>query len=176
MKAIKFITENDLITFFENFVASAFLQVVTLTNPKTNKKSRVTNLPTPFAILQHVKNFNARIGYNYEDNVNAQAEREGLNPEFVAQEHKWAEHVKGTVFCRKRDKGGRYVAYVQQRVDDSEYFADGDKVNIADLSEYMPPKSDYKNQPTKKKVPVQLVKVENILSFVHGETTYYVVR
>ena len=124
-----------------------------------------------------MKNFNAQVGYKYEKQVNDKASNEGLNPEFVAQAHKWAEHVKGAMFCRKRDGGGAYVAYAQKRIDDSDYFADG--VMIADvktLAEYMPEKKPYANQPAEDKVFVQMLKIENVVSFTFDETIHYVVH
>ena len=173
---VRFITESQLLAFFMQFIGSAFLQINSLTFPRVNKSSRITGEPTPFAVLSHAKNFNAQIGYEYEKRVNTQCEREGLDPKFVAQAHPWAEHMEGAVFCRKRDGQGRYVAYIQQRIDADDYFMDGENVEISTLSEFLPPKRNYDSQPTEKKVPVQFVKVENIMSFTHGKTDYFVIR
>ena len=175
--SIAFVTENEMINFFKTLIGSAMIQLVTLTEVPLLKKSRETLVATPFNLLQHIKNFNMQVGYNYEKQVNDKAESEGLNPEFVAEKHKWAEHVEGAIFCRRRDKGGAYIAYAQKRVDDSEYFADGDRVKVGDLSEYLKNKpTNYENQPAEDKVRVQMVKAENVLSFTFGGVQHYVVR
>lgn len=175
--SIAFVTENEMINFFKQFVGSALMQIVTLTEVGLLKKSRETSEPTPFNVLQHIKNFNLQVGYNYEKQVNDKAESEGFDPDFVAEQHKWAEHVEGALFCRRKDKGGAYIAYAQKRVDDSEYFADGQRVKIGNLEEYLKNKpTNYTNQPAENKVRVQMVKAENILSYTFNGIQHYVIR
>jgi len=176
MKNTQFISESEAIKFLEQFVGASAIQLFTLTEPDTLVKSRVTKEPTPFDKLQHMKNFNANIGYKYEDRVNNQIKRESKEIEFFAKNHKWAMHVKGAIMTDKKTQSKFYCAYIQKRVDESEYYADGKSVNISEYSEYLQKKSNYSSQPTEEKIIVQMVKVENLIGFTHAETKHYIIH
>lgn len=71
------------------------------------------------------------IGFRYENSVNRQRDREGTDPNFVAQRRKWGKHVPGTPLVEH--KGGVYLETKVERELEQRYEVDGVPVSAEEI-------------------------------------------
>jgi len=170
---------------------SAFAQAISETEPKLNKKSRVTGQPLPFAKVINCRDLNIQLGYDYEGQVIARAEKEGIDAsDFEAQEHAWARRVTGNLSRIKSydvpvnadgsidwanvDSSKLYMPYKVMSIREQSYFADGQRIAKDILTDFFPPKDDYSSQPQDNKVRVQYMKLSSVKEFKFGGVEYVI--
>ena len=168
---------------------STFVSCLTRTEPKATKKSRTDK--TPFVDkypsgVYRVAYGQFQLGCNYEDNVNAQRERED-HPE--AGEFKadllWGGKGKavGRILIVHTEKPGFYVRMRPQaneigcplKIEDRYETGNGrilDEVEVERLKiEYLPPVSKSKKQEVEKEIPYRVYKLSNITAMrIDGNT------
>lgn len=170
---------------------SAFAQAMSITEPKLNKKSRTTGLPLPYSKVLNCRDLNIQLGYDYEGQVNRNAEKEGLEADFVAQEHAWARRVAGNLSRHKDytmplladgsidwanvDTDRLYMPYKVQSIREQSYIADGKVIAKDILEDFFPPKGNYESQPADKKVPVQYMKLASVKEFKWNGIEYEII-
>jgi hypothetical protein len=86
-------TKQELAGFLVDRKGAEFATICTMTEPKCLKKNRNTGLPNEFGTVTKVSRINGIIGFRYEQSVNNQRDREGLEADFEASERRWGEHV-----------------------------------------------------------------------------------
>ena len=188
-----FLTKKQFAEMLNEFKGSAFAQVQCVTEPKLNKYHRETKEPIPFKKVLNCRSLNIQLGYDYERQVSNREIKEGAeNPTFEAQEHAWACRISKTLAINKKlaselAKGiaeislddlhadDLYVPYVKIRVDYQKYIADGVEIKKEELLPFLPPKSNYDNQPIENKVRVEYMKLSSIKVFVIDNTEYHIV-
>jgi len=182
----KFISLSQFAYLLSTITGSSFAQAISETEPKLNKKSRVTGLPIPFAKVVNCRNLNLQLNYNYENQVNNKSLKEGIEPEFEATAHAWAKRVSGALASHKDyntigldilslDVTKLYMPYVKNRVDSQTFIADGKEIAKDILNDFFPPKGNYENQPQEKKVLVEYMKLTSIKEFSYNGTEYKIV-
>ena len=185
----EFLTLSQFAELLANINLSTFAQVESVTEPKLNKKNRVTGEPLPFAKVLNCRDLNVQLNYNYERQVTKRDEKETGEPSnFEAQEHSWAKRVKGSLACHKNlaidivnidfnniDTSMLYMPYVKVRVDGQKYIADGKEIAKSLLLPFMPPKDDYSSQPQDNKVRVEYMKLSSIKTFICDATEYQII-
>ena len=182
------ITLSQFAEMLSNILKSTFLQAVSVTEPKLNKKDRETKAPLPFKTVLHSRNINLQLGYNLDKQVTDRATKEGIeDADFEAQEHKWARRVKGQLARHKAyeiaedmavadmDTTKLYMPYVVVRIDENKYIGDGKEIAKAVIEPFFPPASDYENQPQENKVRVQYMKLSSVKWFKLNGVEYHIV-
>jgi hypothetical protein len=186
----KFITIAQFALMLSEINISTFAQALSQTEPKLNKKSRVTGEPLPFNKVLNCRNINLQLNYDYEAQVIRRDEKQnaGEPSNFEAQEHTWARKVKGALARHKDyaidmlnidfnslDTTKLYMPYVKLRIDSQMYIADGKPIDKEALINFMPPASNYDNQPAEKKVVVEYMKLASIKEFTLSGVDYQII-
>ena len=98
----------------------------TLTRPALTKKNRTTKEPTNF-VVEIRSRFTASLGVNYENEVNAVREAQGLARDFEAQKPSGKHYVNGTNWLMEADKtpGKFYAALSRFEGRETTYLVDG---------------------------------------------------
>ena len=98
----------------------------TLTRPALTKKNRTTKEPTNF-VVEIKSRFTASLGVNYENEVNAVREAQGLARDFEAQKPSGKHYVNGTNWLMEADKtpGKFYAALSRFEGRETTYLIDG---------------------------------------------------
>ena len=98
----------------------------TLTRPALTKKNRTTKEPTNF-VVEIRSRFTASLGVNYENEVNAVREAQGLARDFEAQKPSGKHYVNGTNWLMEADKtpGRFYAALSRFEGRETTYLVDG---------------------------------------------------
>jgi hypothetical protein len=182
-----FITLAQFAELISNITGSAFADCESVTEPKLNKKDRISGAILPFNKVLNCRLLNIQLGYNYEKQVNDKAEKQGIDANFEAQEHVWARRIKGalarhksyevpeTLDFTKVDTNKLYMAYKVQSIRQQSYIADGQQIAKSILTNFFPPKDDYSAQPQDDKVKVQYMKLSSVKSFIFGGTEFIIV-
>jgi hypothetical protein len=188
----KFITKIEFAKMLAiEILNSAFAQVVSETEPKLNKKNRVTGQPLPFAKVTNNRDLNIQLGYDYDAQVIAKAEKEGIDAsDFQSQEHSWARRVAGnlarhmaydvpknadgSIDWANVDSSKLYMPYKVMSIREQSYFADGQRIAKEILTDFFPPKDNYSSQPAEAKVPVQYMKMSSVKEFKFGGVEYVI--
>lgn len=172
-------------------INSAFAQAMSETSPKLNKKSRTTGAPLPFQSVLNLRDLNIQLGYDYEGQVIAKAEKEGIDASaFEAKEHTWARRVTGNLSRHKDyevpmtesgqidweniDTTRLYMPYKVMSIREQSYFADGKRIDKDVLTDYFPPKDNYESQPQEDKVRVQYMKLSSVKEFKWNNTEFVI--
>lgn len=186
-----FVTSLEFAKLLANeIINSAFAQAMSETSPKLNKKSRTTGAPLPFQSVLNLRDLNIQLGYDYEGQVNAKAEKEGIEANFEAKEHAWARRVAGNLARHKDyevpmtengeidwanvDTTRLYMPYKVMSVRSQSYFADGQRIEKDVLTDYFPPKDNYESQPQEDKVRVQYMKLSSVKEFKWNNTEFVI--
>ena len=128
------------------FVSAEFIQDDSITEPKLNKKSRVTGLPCPFATVKKFTTARCALKVIYENAVNNAQERAGEDRDFEAKELPWGEWITFENGKRSKilikHKGAFYIRTTYTNpteIPEVSYMADGKVVSKSDLAPYLPP-------------------------------------
>lgn len=180
------ITESELVSMLTEHKGASFVSVTTSTEPKLNKRHRVTRELLPFRSVRRVAIRQGMLGASYENAVNNRREREGNSEEFRA-EAMWngaGEHVSPCVI-RHRSTGKLYMVLYPRQVgpegsvvvSEDVWMADGHRVSLDTLRGFLPPVHEgAPRQETERPVAWRVIAVENINAItMHGET-YTVTR
>lgn len=112
---------------------------------------------------------NGMVNWKYENAVNNQRGREGLEKDFVAFPRKWGQRVEGTPFVEHKDK-----EYLELKVQNSlghEYLdSDGNVLDRAAVEQYLRPKGASR-QGVEREVILRDYSLENLRAVnMRGET------
>lgn len=181
----KFLTIQQFAQLLTSYNGSKFAQAQSVTEPKLNKKNRLTGEPMPFKTVLNARNINIQLNYDYEGQINRREIKEGAEvAEFSATEHAWAKHFQGALAVHKSelatdilslDLTKCYMPYVKMRIDSQKYIADGQEISKDILLPFMPQKDDYSNQGIENKVRVEYMKLTSIKTFVCDGVEYQIV-
>jgi hypothetical protein len=126
---------------------------------------RKTNNPF-IGRVKKVSRVNGMVGWNYQNSVNNQREREGNEEEFVAHPRKWGERVQGTPFVTH--KGQVYLELKVQNVQGTTYFLDNRPATDAEIEAiqaFMPKRAGSGRQQVDKAVILRDYKMSSIKAF-----------
>lgn len=126
----------------------------------TEPDMRKTGNPYYGRVMKHCT-MNGLIGFDYENAVNNQAKREGLDAEREAHPRKWGELTPDRLFVTH--KGAYYLQMKVQTASDPVYFMDGKEIAVDILKPFMPVKKASSTQAgLEKEIIVRDVKLENV--------------
>jgi hypothetical protein len=136
------ITPQELLHRLEGIKGSKIITVVMETEVKLLKKDQDTKEPCPYENVLKKTRCKIMIGTNYEDGQNRILEKEGLEPNFVAQSHSYADtnHEDKPVIAKHRTRDQWYMNARVTEVYETEYTADGKPVTRDELRRFEPKK------------------------------------
>lgn len=179
----KLITQSEFAKMLMAITLSSFADVQSETEPKLLKKDRETKMPIPFKQVLNHRILNIQLNYNYDKQVNDKAEKEGLRREFEAKEHTWAKRIAGALAGKKDydfdvnniDTSKCYMAYKIQTIRAQSFIADGKEIAKDLLTNFLPPKRNYDNQPAEQKTAIQYMKLSSVKEFVFAGDQYRII-
>ena len=159
----------DLLLNWKHGAQPASIQYVT--TPKLTKEGK-----TLFGEVTKVANIGAMIGYNYENAVNNQREREENFQKFMS-EPLWRGKGKrlSPALSTHIEKGELYLTYKKQQTFRSFHFDTAlNIISNASLKDYFP-KTNYVKQDVDKPVYHREIKLANVRKVKFKRTTYILV-
>ena len=172
MRTTKKITKEQLIEMLLNWkhgAQPASLQYVT--KPKLNKEGKVK-----FGDVTKIANIGIMLGYNYQNSVNNQREREGELKNFMAQSL-WSGRGKrlSTALATHIEKETYYMSYKSQQTFKSYHFDTAlNFIPVAMLKPFFP-KSNFNSQGTEKAIYHREIGIDNIRRLKFKKTTYEII-
>ena len=169
------ITPLELKERFEQVKGVKIVTVVMNTEVKLLKKDRNTKEPCPFVGIRKRTRCKVLVGTDYDAGVNRIREKEGVEPDFVAQPHAWADRTEKPVISTN-EKGDQF--YLNLRVQDTyetEYLdGNGNPIDKESLEPFRPKRSKIKSQGTEQELTWRMPKIYpecSIESYVSDSVT-----
>ena len=182
---MEFRTSKELADNLKSFKGSSMCSMELTTIVKANKKGRESgSLFTEkfcgdvYRTYKEAGNF----GISYENAVNNERAREGMEKDFVAETLPWGTWYDGGVNKIIEHKGEFYLRYFVNMNANSKsdkeviyHYENGAELSdeeIDALEEFLPPKSKSNTQGTAKEIEVRCVKINGINSIKVGGEVY----
>ena len=167
------ISKAQLITMLLNWSFGAQPASVQYdTTPKLNKEGKLK-----FGDVRKIANVGIMLGYNYQNSVNNQRERENEMKDFMAQQL-WRGKGKRLSPClaKHEDKGTFYMSYKSQQTFKAFHFDSVlNFIPVAILKPYFPVNNSAKYQGVEKAVYHREINIDNIKKLKFRKTTYEIV-
>ena len=166
-----FISQNDVIRLFGQIEKPTFTNIVTETPLRMNKKGNPF-----FGKVTKRSSCNYSVGMVYENRVNNNEIKEGLEGDFKTESLKGKKHVNKVVLIDKETESVHYIMVerffeVKPQVS---YTFEGNSIEKVMFQDFMIKYQENHKQQQERKVMVLTPKVENIKEFTL-EGHYYVV-
>jgi len=182
---MEFRTSKELADTLKNFKGSSMCSMELTTVVKVNKKGRESGILFDdkfcgeiYRSYKEAGNF----GISYENAVNNQRVREGLDNDFVSDSLKWGEWYENGVNKVIVHNGEFYLRYyvnmnANSKLDKETIYHYANGVELTDdevdsLTEFLPPKSKSNKQGIEKEVEPRAVKINGINSIKVGGEVY----
>lgn len=162
------IGQSQAIEMLSGIRGAVAVTLVTSTEPKLRKGN-------PFAGIRKVSRVNGMINFIYENAVNNQRGREGLDTDFQAEPRKWGERIRredGTITPLVEHKGKHYLELRIGQVFQSEFQVDGKPVPREDVKPWEYTKSESSRQEVEKQVILRDYAIESIREMSLGGELY----
>lgn len=147
------IKTSDLVNLLKSRKSAFFVTIEAETEPSMRKTGN------PFLGTKKKSVVNGLANFIYENSVNRQRKREGLEPDFEAEPRRWGTRLRGTPLV---EHNGRY--YLELKVEKTQnptYWFDGKEIKKEELEAFMSEHSEG-NQGVEKPVVLRDYKLENI--------------
>lgn len=152
------IDRNELLTLLSNVEKSTFVNLVTETKLRMNKR----NNPYYDKVIKKSK-CNFLIGNDYETRVQGNESKEGLTPDFVSMENKVGNHIsKCVLFNEKTQSHYLMVERFDEIKPKVEYIFEGNQIDKMLFNDYMVKVSESSRQEQERKVMVLSYKLDSI--------------
>ncbi|MBX2851783.1 MAG: hypothetical protein KTR15_08575 [Phycisphaeraceae bacterium] len=143
---------------------------VTFATLTTRTDARCRKTGNPFGQVFKAARVNIAIGYNYENSVNLQRQREGVANGFEAQGRKWGEHGDG---CLVEHHGKFYLRCKVQKAISRHYEdADGTLLDPEAVKPFLPKRRSAPQQGVERELVERSYKLESILSIALDGQVY----
>lgn len=173
MKKNVLITKAELIIMLLNWNFGAQPASVQYeTKPKLNKEGKLK-----FGDVTKLANVGVMLGYNYQNSVNNQRERENEIKDFMAQKlWKGAGSRLSPCLAKHKDKGTFYMSYKAQQTFRAFHFDNVlNFIPVALLKPYFPVNNSAKYQGVEKAVYHREINIDNIRKLKFRKTTYEII-
>ena len=180
-KQVVKVSVPELVEVLKTVKLNQFINLVTLTVPTMNKKGNpFYNTETKDFSVRKLSSTNYRTS-NYQNRVNSNMDKEGIEGEFISLKPSGKTHVEGTECLLVSDKDPNVFYFMVERFDEVkptvEYFNNGLPMNQLDveiLKSWLPERSDSSRQEQDRKVMVITPLVSNIKRFSTESMVYEV--
>lgn len=153
------ITPKELLNRFQEVKQATILTVVMNTEVKLLKKNRETGEPCPYVGVRKKTTCQAMVGTDYENGVNNRREKEGIDSNFEAAPHQWADRTEKPVISTNKT-GDQYYANLRVlKTLDVQYECDGKEFDRELIRDFEPKKSPSSRQGVEDEVIWRMPKV-----------------
>ena len=173
-KQVVKVSITELVEILKQVEKSCFINVTMVTIPTMNK----TGNPL-FGMVKKVSNCNYLIGNGYEDRVNSNEKKEGLEGDFQSMKPSGKHHVSKCVLVDDKTESIHYL--MVERFDEVkpkiEYLKNDEPMNEVDrliLKDWLKKSTDTTRQEQEKIVSVITPKIENIKTLSLNGVVYEV--
>ena len=173
MKNVVKITKQELIEMLMNWNFGAQpASVQYITEPKINASGKAI-----FGTVTKIANVGIMLGYNYQNSVNNQRERENELKNFMAQPlWKGAGERISTALAKHKVKGTFYMSYKSQQTFKSFHFDSVlNFIPIERLKPFFPQSDTGKYQGVENAVYHREIAIENVRKLKFKKTTYEII-
>lgn len=158
------ISQAELMQILMSIKGTRMATVITETEVKMNKSGlndKSEKVPNPFTSITKRATTNVTFGFDYENSVNSQRVREGLDADFESMPRKWGERIKGTTLVMH--KGFAYVeAKVNGKPKNVSYTNGTNEVKYENFKMFMGAKSTSSRQEVEKEIQLRDFKLTSI--------------
>lgn len=173
-KNVQTINRNELeVRLREEIKGCRPVSIVINTVPQMNKK--VDGQPNPlYGRVKKRAYHSVMVGFNYQNSVNNQRDREGKETDFVAESRAWGEHVEGASALIYYN-GQYYLSCKLERTIATQYLVDGEVVDYETVVKpYMPVRKESSRQGVDKTVKPMNPFLKNIETITMNGETYVI--
>lgn len=162
------VSQSELMNIILERKGTTIISFTSITEPKLKKTC-------PFQGVRKHSYVNGMIGYNYQNSVNLQREREGKESDFQAEARAWGERLtidgKPTPFVEH--KGNHYLTVkVERAVQKPRYFdASGNEIPASELEPYFYAQGQSRQELDKEVIPRDY-KLESLVAIRLGGVRY----
>lgn len=169
-KKIVAITSSELVEILKNVQKGTFANILTETTVRMAK----TNNPY-FGMVTKKSEIRILLGNSYQDRVNNNLEKEGMEKDFVAESCKVGQHVSECVLYNDNTKK-YYLQYefFKEITPKNTYFFNDKEIEKEKFAEFIPQKKDSKQGGLVKKVNSITVAIENIKEITLNKIKYVI--
>ena len=170
MKNATHITKEQLIDILKEFKGCQTISIQYITEPKNLTKEGKEK----YKNLYHIAAVNALLGYNYQNSVNNQRERENIDADFQAKPL-WngkGKHINACL-ATHTEKNEFYIVYKFNHAFKSLYINNYATVNITDLKPYFKI-SENKSQGTETIIMHRLININNVRKIKLNKIEYII--
>jgi hypothetical protein len=179
MTNVVLITITEFIRLVLSRKGTTIVSFTSFTDPKVKAAC-------PFKGVRKASRVNGIIGYNYENSVNLQREREGAEADFVAEKRSWGTRIviegKPTPFVQHVPKGETEVktyltVKVERTLESPKYFdQDGNEINHEVIAPYLPPKRNSPGQGLDKEIIHREYALDSLETLTVAGTVYELIH
>lgn len=136
---MKTITKNELVELLKQVRGTTFVSISSEVTPQLKGGKSC-----PLQGVVKKSESNCTIGFKWQNSVNNQLEREGEEPDFIAEPRKWGVRLTGTPLVKHKDS-----YYLETKVEKShaEYFMDGKEIDKEEIKPYLRDTSSITEKP-----------------------------
>jgi hypothetical protein len=164
------ITKNELIVILSNQEKGTFVNLVTETKVRMNKKGN----PYYGKVIKRSK-CNYLLGMEYESRVRTNEEKEGLDPDFKTEKNKVGQHVSKCVLFNEKT-GLHYV--MVERFDEIkpnvQYLFEDNSIDKVLFNDFMIKYQESQKQEQERKVHVLSFTIDNVKELTLNKIKYEV--
>jgi len=161
---MKVITQADLLTTLNAIRGATFATIISETDPKLKKTGNT------LGPVRKVSRVNVCLGFQYENAVNRQRDREDLESDFEAKPRQWGVKISPMLV---EHKGRIYLeTKVEKSLDCHFIDAEGNKIPFEIVKPFLPTRSQNSRQATEKEVIVRDYALDSILTIAFKGEKY----
>lgn len=175
-------THKEFVEQINNYKGTTFVSCSTETDPRMLKTNN------PYLGAMKTQTLNGCIGFDYENSVNSQRNREEIAEVFDAKPRKWGTLMEGRKFVEH--KGNYYLQLKVEGTKDIKYVLNGEEVidetctvagktvvknNLSELKTFLPKRYDSR-QDVDREVIIRDVKLSSIKTVRFGGNEFKLVK
>jgi len=171
---MKILTHAQLVTQLNTYAGVTFVSCSLETDAKLKKGGRAGVPVCEYPGTLKQVSLNGAVGFSYENSVNLQRDREGVEEEFIAHKRAWGTLMEGAKFVEH--KGNYYLQLKVENSTDPVYLHEGQIVTKENINTWLPKKSASSRQGLEKHVIIRDVKLDNIKTITFGKEIYTLIK
>lgn len=161
------ITKENLMSLLSEVKGATFATLITSTDPRLKKTGN------PFRNVRKVSRVNVCIGFQYENAVNRQREREGNSEVFESAPRQWGEKISPMIV---QHNGKLYLeTKVERSLGYSFQDENGKEIDSKLIEPFLPARKESARQETEKEILVRDYALDSIIAATIGGKDYVVV-
>ena len=160
------ISKSELVTAIRSTKGTTFATLTCNTDAKLKKTGN------PYKDVRKITTMNVCIGFDYQNSVNNQRNREDIEGDFLSAPRQWGKRVD---LKTVEHNGKTYLTTKVEKTFEVKYMAGDLEIQKASIQAFLPAKSKSATQKTSKEIIYRDITIENIKSITMKGETFLVV-